>query len=164
MYRNGSSILFASPKLDWERQIVLITGGEPLHSLITTLPGSDSIGGTGIGALLAETLTMRNVTVVVLSKDPVKVDTDNGKSSPPLDQGHELTMVDDIVDSLFTYICDVSNCKEVEAISQRVIKEVRPLLDKISQSFGTNHESDRRTNCDRQQRRCRQGKTPPGPD
>ena len=80
VYRNGSSILFASPKLDWERQIVLITGGKFLHSLVTILGVSDNVGGTGIGALLAETLTMRNVTVVVLSKDPVKVDTDNGKS------------------------------------------------------------------------------------
>jgi FlaA1/EpsC-like NDP-sugar epimerase len=48
-------------KLDWENQIVLITGG-----------------GSGIGALLAETLAMRNITTVVLSKDPVVIDTNNG--------------------------------------------------------------------------------------
>lgn len=28
VYTNQASWLFASPKLDWERQIVLITGGE----------------------------------------------------------------------------------------------------------------------------------------
>jgi FlaA1/EpsC-like NDP-sugar epimerase len=48
-------------KLDWENQIVLITGG-----------------GSGIGALLAETLAMRNITTVVLSQDPVVIDTNNG--------------------------------------------------------------------------------------
>jgi len=36
------------------------------------------IGGSGIGALLAQTLAMRNVTTVVLSKDPVLVDPSNG--------------------------------------------------------------------------------------
>lgn len=90
------------------------------------IPITDGPGGTGIGALLAETLTMRNVTVVVLSKDPVKIDTDNGTQvSPRLSKIPVLILADDIVDSLFTYICDVSDCKAVEAVAQRVIKEVR---------------------------------------
>lgn len=59
-----SSWLVSCSKLIWDRQIVLITGG-----------------GSGIGRLLAETLAMRNITTVVLSKDPVTIDPDNGKSS-----------------------------------------------------------------------------------
>lgn len=39
-----------------------------------------SSGGSGIGALLAETLAMRNVSVVVLTKDPPKYETENGES------------------------------------------------------------------------------------
>jgi len=31
---------------------------------------------------------------------------------------------DDIVDSMFTYTCDVSNYKEVEEIAERIRKEV----------------------------------------
>lgn len=68
---------------------------------------------------------MRNVTVVVLSKDPVEVDSNNGelgilKQCP----SGELTRPDDIVDSLFTYVCDVSDYKQVKEVSERVLKEV----------------------------------------
>jgi NAD(P)-dependent dehydrogenase (short-subunit alcohol dehydrogenase family) len=38
-------------------------------------------GGSGIGALLAETLAARNVSVVVLTKDPPKCETQNGESA-----------------------------------------------------------------------------------
>lgn len=31
---------------------------------------------------------------------------------------------DDIVDSMFTYTCDVSNYKEVEEVAERIRKEV----------------------------------------
>jgi all-trans-retinol dehydrogenase (NAD+) len=79
---------------------------------------TNAIGGSGIGALLAQTLAMRNVTTVVLSKDPVLVDPSNGKLL------HDASDADDIVDSMFTYTCDVSNYKEVEEVAERVRKEV----------------------------------------
>ena len=77
IYTNRSEWSLAHSKLEWSKQIVLITGGEPFSSSyawILTISG-----GSGIGALLAQTLAMRNVTTVVLSKDPVLVDPSNGK-------------------------------------------------------------------------------------
>jgi all-trans-retinol dehydrogenase (NAD+) len=35
-----------------------------------------------------------------------------------------LSNSDDIVDSMFTYTCDVSNFKEVEEVAERIRKEV----------------------------------------
>ncbi|ORY29556.1 hypothetical protein BCR39DRAFT_574881 [Naematelia encephala] len=87
IYTNQGSFLFAPPKLDWEEQIVLITGG-----------------GTGVGRLLAETLALRNVTVVVLTK------------SPPLEEIEN--------NNILTYICDVSDCKQVQDTAARVREEV----------------------------------------
>jgi hypothetical protein len=56
---------------------VLITGGKFI--LLLASAHANNLGGSGIGALLAETLAMRNVTTVVLSKDPVVVNPNNGK-------------------------------------------------------------------------------------
>lgn len=66
---------------------------------------------------------MRNVTTVVLSKDPVLVDPSNGELL------HDAFIAyaddsDDVVDSMFTYTCDVSNYKEVEEVAERIRKEV----------------------------------------
>jgi all-trans-retinol dehydrogenase (NAD+) len=90
------------------------------------------IGGSGIGALLAQTLAMRNVTTVVLSKDPVLVDPSNGMLLHDASNAYT-DDPDDIVDSMFTYTCDVSNYKEVEEVAQRIRKEVsfRPFLLKL---------------------------------
>lgn len=82
IYINLTSWLRAPVKLDWSKQIVLITGGEPFLLRCDIYGNADLQGGSGIGALLAETLAMRNVTTVVLSKDPVVVDTNNGKLLP----------------------------------------------------------------------------------
>ncbi|WVF66797.1 hypothetical protein IAT40_001539 [Kwoniella sp. CBS 6097] len=87
IYRCGGTWLFAPAKLKWEEQIVLITGG-----------------GSGIGALLAETLAIRNVPVVVLTKEPPKYETEN--------------------ENIYNYVCDVSDYKAVEAVSKRIQKEV----------------------------------------
>ena len=59
LYRNQGSLIFAPPRLDWGDQIVVLTGG-----------------ASGIGELLANTLAVRNVTVVVLDIKPIV--TDNG--------------------------------------------------------------------------------------
>jgi all-trans-retinol dehydrogenase (NAD+) len=90
------------------------------------------IGGSGIGALLAQTLAMRNVTTVVLSKDPVLVDPSNGKLLHDASKAYANNS-DDIVDSMFTYTCDVSNYKEVDEVAERIRKEVsfRPFLLKL---------------------------------
>jgi hypothetical protein len=66
---------------------------------------------------------MRNVTTVVLSKDPVVVDPSNGKL---LSTAFDVYIddADDIVDSMFTYTCDVSDYKEVEAVAEQIRKDV----------------------------------------
>ena len=46
--------MFAPPRLDWSEQVVVLTGGS-----------------SGIGELLANTLAVRNVTVVVLDIKPI---------------------------------------------------------------------------------------------
>ncbi|GFZ42843.1 hypothetical protein JCM24511_00561 [Saitozyma sp. JCM 24511] len=87
VYANQASWILAPPKLDWGDQIVLITGG-----------------GSGIGALLAETLAMRNVSVVVLTKDPPKYETQN--------------------ENIYTYTCDVSDYAQVQAAASKIREEV----------------------------------------
>jgi all-trans-retinol dehydrogenase (NAD+) len=84
---------------------------------------TDNSGGSGIGALLAQTLAMRNITTVVLSKDPVLVDPSNGKLLHDASNAYTNNS-DDVVDSMFTYTCDVSNYKEVEKVAERIRKEV----------------------------------------
>lgn len=54
LYRNQGSLIFAPPRLDWSEQVVILTGGS-----------------SGIGELLANTLAVRNVTVVVLDIKPI---------------------------------------------------------------------------------------------
>lgn len=73
LYRNQGSLLFGPGAADWGEQIVLITGGarqpqihaffEPLRTIYT--------GASGVGELLANTLAVRNVTVVVLDVKPI---------------------------------------------------------------------------------------------
>ncbi|KAK4683972.1 hypothetical protein P7C73_g6237, partial [Tremellales sp. Uapishka_1] len=87
VYANQLSWFFAPPPLNWEDQIVLITGG-----------------GSGVGALLAETLAMRHVTVVVLTNVQPRFENDNG--------------------NINTYICDVSKYAEVQAVADKVRGEV----------------------------------------
>lgn len=69
----------------WEDQIVLITGGS-----------------SGIGELLANTLAVRNVTVVVLDINPIVSENYN----------------------INYYKCDVSKWEEVKAVSEQVIEKV----------------------------------------
>ncbi|RXK38820.1 hypothetical protein M231_03875 [Tremella mesenterica] len=87
IYACQGSWLFAPPKLDWGEQIVLITGG-----------------GSGMGALLAETLAMRNVTVVVLTNTPQKVESENY--------------------SITSYVCDVSDPKQVSTVAAQIREEI----------------------------------------
>ncbi|KAK1920816.1 hypothetical protein DB88DRAFT_468999 [Papiliotrema laurentii] len=87
IYASQGSWLFAPPGINWSDQVVLITGG-----------------GSGIGALLAETLAMRNITVVVLTKDKPTYEVEN--------------------DNIVTYLCDVSDYEQVEATATKVREEV----------------------------------------
>jgi len=88
------------------------------------------IGASGIGELLANTLAVRNVTVVVLD---VKV--------PTLDGGGQLyhrcdaqCMFSDyavsfcFADNITFYKCDVSRWDEVEKVSKRILNEVWHIL------------------------------------
>jgi len=74
LYRNQGSLIFAPPRLDWSEQIVVLTGG-----------------ASGIGELLANTLAVRNVTVVVLDIKPIV--TDNGMILSPQLVASPLTFV-----------------------------------------------------------------------
>ncbi|KAI0254760.1 retinal short-chain dehydrogenase/reductase [Lactifluus subvellereus] len=85
LYRNQGSFLFGPGAVDWGEQIVLITGG-----------------ASGIGELLANTLAVRNVTVVVLDIKPIVTENYN----------------------INYYKCDITNWEEVEAVARTVIEEV----------------------------------------
>jgi len=54
LYRNQGSLILRPKPVDWSEQIVVVTGG-----------------ASGIGELLANTLAVRNVTVVVLDVNPI---------------------------------------------------------------------------------------------
>ncbi|KAF5363473.1 hypothetical protein D9756_000173 [Leucocoprinus leucothites] len=85
LYRNQGNLLFAPKALDWDEQIVVITGGS-----------------SGIGELLANTLAVRNVTVVVLDVKPIQTENYN----------------------ITYYKCDVSQWSEVEAVAKRIKEEL----------------------------------------
>ncbi|KAF9363150.1 hypothetical protein BGX34_004769 [Mortierella sp. NVP85] len=53
-------------KIDWEEEVVLITGGV----------NTESTGASGLGLLLAESLAIRHISVVVLDIQPVKTALD----------------------------------------------------------------------------------------
>jgi len=72
LYRNQGSLLFGPGPLDWGEQIVLVTGGTySPHNAIESAYISHGTGASGIGELLANTLAVRNVSVVVLDVNPI---------------------------------------------------------------------------------------------
>ncbi|KAF8165566.1 retinal short-chain dehydrogenase/reductase [Crassisporium funariophilum] len=85
LYRNQGKLLYGPGLLDWSEEIVVVTGG-----------------ASGIGELLANTLAVRNVTVVVLDVNPIVTENYN----------------------IVYYKCDVSKWEEVEAVSKKIIEEV----------------------------------------
>ncbi|KAI0053646.1 retinal short-chain dehydrogenase/reductase [Auriscalpium vulgare] len=85
LWRNQGSLLYGPGMLDWGEQIVLITGG-----------------ASGIGELLANTLAVRNVTVVVLDVKPIVTENYN----------------------IVYFKCDVSKWEEVEAVQKKVVEEL----------------------------------------
>jgi len=85
LYRNHEGFFFGGPPLDWGEQVVVITGG-----------------GSGVGELLANTLAVRNVTVVVLDVKPIVTENYN----------------------ISYYECDVSDWEQVKKVAEVVIEEV----------------------------------------
>jgi NAD(P)-dependent dehydrogenase (short-subunit alcohol dehydrogenase family) len=85
LYRNQGSLLFGPGPFDWGEQIVVVTGG-----------------ASGIGELLANTLAVRNVTVVVLDVNPIVTENYN----------------------INYYKCDVSKWEEVEAVAKKIVNEI----------------------------------------
>ncbi|KAF9448248.1 retinal short-chain dehydrogenase/reductase [Macrolepiota fuliginosa MF-IS2] len=85
LYRNQGNLLFGPKPLDWDEQIVVVTGGS-----------------SGVGELLANTLAVRNVTVVVLDVKPIQTENYN----------------------IAYYKCDVSQWSEVEAVAKRIKDEI----------------------------------------
>jgi hypothetical protein len=73
LFRNQGSLLFAPPRFDWGEQIIVVTGGmRPLQEFgkSSHMP-TFTTGASGVGELLANTLAVRNVTVVVLDVNPI---------------------------------------------------------------------------------------------
>ncbi|KAF7981672.1 hypothetical protein HWV62_32216 [Athelia sp. TMB] len=85
LYRNQGKLLFGPAPFDWGEQIVVVTGGS-----------------SGIGELLANTLAVRNVSVVVLDVNPIITENSN----------------------ITYYKCDVSKWEEVETVSKKIIEEI----------------------------------------
>ncbi|KZP20196.1 retinal short-chain dehydrogenase/reductase [Athelia psychrophila] len=85
LYRNQGKLLYGPAQFDWGEQIVVITGGS-----------------SGIGELLANTLAVRNVSVVVLDVNPIVTENSN----------------------ITYYKCDVSKWEDVEAVSKTIIDEI----------------------------------------
>ncbi|KAJ6628948.1 retinal short-chain dehydrogenase reductase [Mycena sp. CBHHK59/15] len=85
LYDNQGNLLYAPPRFDWGEQIIVVTGG-----------------ASGVGELLANTLAVRNVTVVVLDVKPIQTENFN----------------------IAYYKCDVSKWEEVEAVSKKIIEEI----------------------------------------
>lgn len=75
-------------------------------------------GASGIGELLANTLAVRNVTVVVLDVNPIV--TENCKSPKAIFSTYLTVSLDNVA----YYKCDVSKWEEVEAVSKKIIEEV----------------------------------------
>jgi len=85
LYRNQASVLFGPPPVDWGEQVVVITGG-----------------ASGVGELLANTLAVRNVSVVVLDVKPIVTENYN-----------------------ITYLkCDVTKLEEVQAAAKEIREEI----------------------------------------
>ncbi|VDC06189.1 unnamed protein product [Peniophora sp. CBMAI 1063] len=85
LYRNQGSLFFSPGALDWGEQIVVVTGGS-----------------SGIGELIANTLAVRNVTVVVLDVKPI------------VTENYNITF----------YPCDVSKWEDVEAVQKKIVEEL----------------------------------------
>ncbi|TFK22320.1 retinal short-chain dehydrogenase/reductase [Coprinopsis marcescibilis] len=85
LYRNQGSLILGPKRFDWGEQIVVITGG-----------------ASGIGELLANTLAVRNVSVVVLDINPIVTENYN----------------------VTYYKCDVSKWEEVEAVAKTIKEEI----------------------------------------
>ncbi|PIL37304.1 hypothetical protein GSI_00997 [Ganoderma sinense ZZ0214-1] len=85
LHRNQGNLLFGPPRLDWGDQLVVVTGGS-----------------SGIGELIANTLAVRNVTVVVLDVNPIVTENYN----------------------IAYYKCDVSKWEEVERVSKQITEEL----------------------------------------
>jgi len=85
LYSNQGSFWYAPQRFDWGDQIIVVTGGS-----------------SGVGELLANTLAVRNVSVVVLDIKPIQTENYN----------------------IAYYKCDVSKWEEVEAVSKKIIEEI----------------------------------------
>jgi len=118
-------LLFGTGPLDWGEQIVLITGGMILSflgSLFANLTGH-VIGASGIGELVANTLAVRNVTVVVLDINPII--TENCTSLYDL---HSQSSSVCAPDNIAYYKCDVSKWEEIDAVAKQVVEEVSEFI------------------------------------
>ncbi|KAG6903405.1 hypothetical protein C0995_005428 [Termitomyces sp. Mi166 len=103
LYRNQRSFFFGPARFDWGEQIVVITGGS-----------------SGVGELLANTLAVRNVTVVVLDIKPIVTENRSTFSS----FWKSSSLISSSTDNITYYKCDVSKWEEVETVSKRVIQEI----------------------------------------
>ncbi len=83
------------------------------------------LGASGIGELLANTLAVRNVTVIVLDVNPII--TENCEFLLL----RASIVIERTADNVTYYKCDVSKWEEVEAVSKQIIEEVGPQFSSI---------------------------------
>lgn len=94
-------------RIDWPDQIVLITGG-----------------ANGLGRVLAETLAVKQATVVVLDIDKPCTPSDFGKHAVNYRSTSLVLTIAPTDGDLHFYQCDVSDAAAVEAVAQLVQREV----------------------------------------
>ena len=103
MYRNQGSLFYRPPPLDWSDQIVVVTGG-----------------ASGVGELLANTLAVRNISVVVLDVKPIVTENSAFLSNVFL----VAILTYPHPGNISYYKCDVSKWEEIKAVSEKIVNEV----------------------------------------
>lgn len=156
LYRNQGSLLFGPGRFDWGEQIVVVTGGMSQFAY-RSIYNSHTIGASGVGELLANTLAVRNVNVVVLDVKPIITENCESVSINThlsrLKKGH--------LDNITFYKCDVSKWEEVETVAKRVVEEVSQIIKPL-ECLTHPIRIDRPSHSGRQQRRCCPRQITPG--
>lgn len=81
-------------------------------------------GSSGIGELIANTLAVRNVTVVVLDVKPIVTENCTSSQTPNNRINELISFCFYFTDNIVYYKCDVSKWEEVEAVSKTIVEEV----------------------------------------
>lgn len=130
--------MFGGPSLDWDKQIVVITGG-----------------ASGVGLVVVETLAVMGVTVVVIDRNQFVGDW--GELQDPIGYVFDVHADDETmaVDDVFSYKCDLADTAQICETVKRIQEEVKSIFYLTVQVNITDHCSPtgRSPNNPHQQRR-----------